>query len=127
LLSSLGCFIIGDKHKEERSSNMGEVRVHLKTKWLDEEAYIVSGYYGDESIAWKAYSLEGEPLCTPTVCLVEYNQEPRPEHVFIKNWSENEGILESLIAGGIISEPVRTLPAGFCKAYECRILKPELL
>lgn len=37
-------------------------------------------------------------------------------HVFIKNYSENEGIMETLIEAGIISEPVEQAgPAHICK------------
>lgn len=45
-----------------------------------------------------------------------------PNEVFIKNWSENEGVLEDLIAMEIISKPLGSVKTGFCVAYRCKLL-----
>lgn len=43
-------------------------------------------------------------------------------HVVIKNYSENEGILEKLIAEGIISKPVVMVQTGFVSVPVCKLL-----
>lgn len=48
------------------------------------------------------------------------------DEVFIKNWSENEGILEALIDSRIV-EKIGEVPTGFVKADKCRVVHPELL
>jgi hypothetical protein len=40
----------------------------------------------------------------------------------IKNYSENDGILEHLIKDGIVSEPVRFVDSGFVQVPICKIL-----
>lgn len=43
-----------------------------------------------------------------------------PDEVAIKNWSENEGLLEVLIAHGIVDSPHRTVPSGYVDVPICR-------
>lgn len=40
-------------------------------------------------------------------------------HVLIKDWSENNGIMEDLIDNGVIGSPVGVVPAGFELAQLC--------
>ena len=63
-----------------------------------------------------------EPLATASVML-EGEQQSNDE-IFIKNWSENEGILTELILHKIVARPHGTLPAGYTIANVCRILIP---
>jgi len=44
------------------------------------------------------------------------------DEVIIKNYSENEGILEALIQSKVISRPVRTIQTGFITAPICKLL-----
>ena len=68
---------------------------------------------------------DGEPYMRPTVCMAPH-EEPEPGNVFIKDYSENEGIMQSMIDAGLISKPVRTVKAGFAEAHECRLEQPLL-
>ncbi|MBE7512418.1 MAG: hypothetical protein HS103_06340 [Anaerolineales bacterium] len=43
-------------------------------------------------------------------------------HVAIKNYSENEGVLEALIKAGVIEETGEYVQAGFENAPICRLL-----
>lgn len=103
------------------------MQIHVKTKYLDERAHLSVRKYVDGSPAWQLYSMQGEPLMTPTVCLVEYGHTPAEGHVIIKDYSENEGILDCLIEQGIIAQEVHALEATHVTFYECKVLKPELL
>lgn len=99
----------------------------IQSKYVqEEEAYIWLSQYitgdGHDVPALMVTNAYKEPLITPTINLVGYGEFPEEGNVFIKDWSENEGILNELIANGIISAPVRQVPAGHATAYECRLL-----
>ncbi len=61
-----------------------------------------------------------ESVAIPTVNLP--NEGIGHDEVFIKNWSENEGVLDDLIAMGIISKPLGSVKTGFCIAHRCKLL-----
>lgn len=86
------------------------------------EAEIYRGRYGDGSIALQVVDMCGEVLSVATVNLEAYGEHPAQGNVFIKDWSENEGTLQCLVEEGVVSEPVRSVEAGFALAYECKLL-----
>lgn len=93
------------------------MQVAIKTKYVPLGEYNLEcrGRYHDGSPALQLFGDTGRML-TATVCL---DHAPRPGHVMIKDWSENEGVLDALIGAGIIGKPVSEVPTGFVKAYEC--------
>jgi hypothetical protein len=44
------------------------------------------------------------------------------DEVIIKNYSENEGILDVLIDAGIISKPLRSVEVGYALVHICKLL-----
>ena len=46
----------------------------------------------------------------------------KEDEVFIKDYSENEGILDTLIIAGIVSEPIKWIQSGFVKVPLCKLL-----
>ena len=96
--------------------------VHLKTKYLDDDVYIEIARYHDNSRAVLFRTELGEPAGVATVCLSDSNEKPADGNVFIKDWSENEGMLRGLMALGIIGAPIRNIKVGFVTAYECKFL-----
>jgi hypothetical protein len=65
----------------------------------------------------------GEVLMTATVN-VEGWRPFNKNQVLIKNWSENEGLLDCLEEQGILKRTGIEIPTGFVKAIECE-LSPE--
>jgi len=59
-------------------------------------------------------------IATATVNLPD--EDLLPDEVFIKNWSENEGVLADLIAFKVVSSPIDEIETGFCTAYKCKLL-----
>jgi hypothetical protein len=59
----------------------------------------------------------GGPPYVATVALVPYGA-PHPGEfgVWLKGWSENEGVPEALAAAGVVTLTGRRHPAGFCEA-----------
>jgi len=99
----------------------------LSTKYTNEDVEFVFGRYADGSTAIQAFSEYGEPIAKATVCLAAQNELPLPGNVFIKDWEENEGVLESLVSSGIVSSPIREIAVGpyGCTAYECKVLRDK--
>lgn len=63
-----------------------------------------------------------EPYAVASVNIPELNLEPN--EVIIKNYSENEGILEFLLENNIVSSTKRTVSSGFVLLPIC-ILNPK--
>ena len=84
-----------------------------------ESAYVELGLYANGSTALRIWSFEGEPLLTATVAI---DLVPDDGNVFIKDYSENEGVLNCLIDQGVVSKPLREHQAGFAIVHECKLL-----
>lgn len=77
---------------------------------------------GAESIElWITEDLYPEPLAVATVNLPD--SPPAEGCVWIKDWSENDGMLDALTQAGVIAATGRTMAAGYVLAHEARILR----
>lgn len=95
------------------------MQMHVKTKYVDDDVELVFGKYSNGSTAIQGISLYGEPQFKATVALEEVPKEGR---VFLKGWSENEGIPEALQKAGVVEFTGRKIPTGYCEAIEARLL-----
>ena len=96
------------------------MKIEFETEYTPNGTYdlVSPGVYHDGSLVLQVYGPDG-PEFTATVCV------SRPAGygcVFIKDWSENEGVLSALLSAGVVGEPVATVPTGFVVAYECPLL-----
>lgn len=66
---------------------------------------------------------DGVPYMTASVAIEHEMVEVGPDDVIIKNYSENEGILQELFESGIIEEPHRAFTYNFVTLYVCKIVK----
>ena len=62
----------------------------------------------------------GEPLWKATVCIPD--NPPEDGCVWIKNYSENEGVLDALQRAGVIEFTGRFAQVGHAHAFECALL-----
>jgi len=62
---------------------------------------------------------DGEVLLKASVNVQNYI--PPKGFICIKNWSENEGILESLIENQVIDPPQVFIPSGFVEVPVCKL------
>lgn len=69
---------------------------------------------------------DGYPYAMATVNIADVMLTDNKE-VCIKNYGENEGIMESLMEAEIISAPVRKLQSGFATIYVCEIIDTNWL
>jgi len=95
----------------------------MKVKFKNWSCVVTKGFYGNGGLALKLVDEETkEPIATATVNL-EGQAPPAPNgHVFIKDWSENEGMLEALVTAGIVEDTGNTATTGFVEANLCRYI-----
>lgn len=62
---------------------------------------------------------DGSPFATATINLPQEKLEK--DEVIIKNYSENEGILDFLISNNIIDAPHRYITTGFVTCEVCKL------
>jgi len=78
-------------------------------------------YGGTGRIALPLYALEdGSPVAVATLHMPELALAA--DEVIIKDYSENEGLLDTLVAAGLVSAPLRAVPSGYITLYICRCL-----
>lgn len=83
---------------------------------------IEKGRYGDGSIALKLVDTnDGSQIAIATVSVP--NRYPPEGHVFVKNWSENEGMVAALESAGVVHDTGIRVKTGFVEAHLCQLLK----
>lgn len=96
----------------------------VKSKYVDDDVFIEAGRYHDGTMAIRLVLDTGQVVLVPTVCLSHLEIKPADGNVFIKDWSENEGILKGMQDAGILGEVVARHPTGFAVADECKLIIP---
>jgi len=87
---------------------------------MNEKVRLDFGHYGNGSIAIQGYSsLTGEPMFVATVALDEI---PPDGCIFLKGWSENEGIPEALRKAGIVEFTGDEIETGYVTAVVAKLL-----
>jgi len=82
---------------------------------------VIAGYYHDGSTAIIVMSDRGKE-CTATVCLAPEGPTPKKGFVWLKGWSENEGVPEALEKSGIVKRTGDTIPTGWGDAELAELL-----
>lgn len=92
----------------------------LEGRYLPKQEYdiVLAGLYKDGTPAFDVRH-KGELMLRITSCLAP-NSKPAEGHIFVKDWSENTGIIESLLTSGLI-ETAEIVTLGLVYAYECRM------
>ena len=93
----------------------------MKVRFKDWDCVLQWGKYGNKQPALQLIDAEnGEPIATASVSL---DVELKPNEIIIKDWSENEGMLDTLVKSGIVEDTGEVVQTGFVLANVCRILK----
>ncbi|MFB2836595.1 hypothetical protein [Floridanema evergladense] len=93
--------------------------------FIDYECQVkVSRYADGLTPCLRLVDSEGIPVATATVNVS--NLQLAPDCVVIKNYSENEGILEALIAAEILHPTGQTVPVGHCIGHICQLTSKML-
>ena len=78
--------------------------------------------YNNNVPALVLFDDEDEEFMTASVNVVEHAHRLGKNQTFIKNWTENEGILEALQAENVIGPVLFTVPCGYTQAQAVEIL-----
>lgn len=92
---------------------------HLNTRYINSVASIKWGKYKNGRPAMQLISPQGEPLMVASVNLDDPLEDGE---MFIKDYSENEGTLASLVANKIVEDTGKRVPVGFVEACVVRLL-----
>lgn len=97
--------------------------VNLKDALIKKESY-----GSNDRLALIAYDkTDGEMLTVLSVNIVNYPILDKKREVFIKDWSENEGVLEELIQMEIVKPEYQRVPTGFTSAALCTLTEKFFL
>ena len=77
------------------------MHAHITSKYLDDDGVVRRVQYADGSLALTFTSEGGEPLATLSVNLEEHGLIAPEGFIFVKNYSEGEGLAVGLEAAGI--------------------------
>ena len=87
----------------------------------DLECVVLKGMYASGQIKlWLITARTRAQMGTATVHMPV--QSVPKGHVLIRDYSENEGILQALVEGGIVSKPVNVVTVGPNSLQECQLL-----
>ncbi len=68
-----------------------------------------------------------EPLATLSCNLVPYGAVLADDEFSVKSWSENEPLIDSMLATGLFEDTGRRTPTGFAVAPTWRITNPQFV
>jgi hypothetical protein len=97
----------------------------MKIKFKNWDCILVQTKYGNnDRIALILEDANGgaSPIATATINLI--NQPLEANEVIIKDYSENEGMYNTLLKAGVIGEVKRRVPSGWVEGLVCDYLLP---
>jgi len=88
------------------------IRVHIKSKFINEGGVVGRSRYADGSPALLFSPDSGEPAYALSTNLAGHNiTVPAEGHVYIKGYAEHEGLCEALVKLGVV-EAVQEITLG---------------
>jgi hypothetical protein len=93
----------------------------MKVEFKQYQCEAVTTKYGHNQNALKLFDLEdGCSVAVASVCLPDEQLEN--DEIFIKSWSENQGMRKALEDAGIIGPVLEYIPVGWVKASKHKLL-----
>lgn len=80
-------------------------------------------YNNDRTALMLVDEYDGSPVAVATINIP--NEDLGKDEVVIKDYTENEGMLDTLIDAGIISNPVAYIKTGYVNSPICKLLVNE--
>ena len=94
------------------------MEISVNTKYCEGTVELNFAKYGNGSTAIQAFQ-GGKPMFVATVAL---DETPPRGHIFLKGWSENEGVPAALEKAGVVKRTGRKIPTGYVEAEEAELL-----
>ena len=99
---------------------------NIKVKYDGIDLIIRTTRYTNDRVAIELINEEGIRYLTATVNMPT-NRLPSPEYTFIKDYSENKGVLAALITAKIVKDTGISVLSGFVEIPLLKITQPALL
>ena len=97
----------------------------MQVKFKEWTCNVEFAFYGNGSPAIKLSDInDGSPVAVASVNLEGIAKVKKGE-IAIKDYSENEGMLKTMMDAGIVSKPLRYVPSGFVTILICKLLINE--
>ena len=77
---------------------------------------------GGSTAIYLVDAVDGEPVATATVNVEGVSENLPPSEVLIKDYSENEGMMDALVAAGLACDTGRRVPTGYVTVPVARLL-----
>lgn len=87
-----------------------------------EELIPLVGQYQDGSRSLQLLTPDGLHFCTASVWAETEPGELGLNQILIKNWTENQGVLEALEEAGVVKRTPIICPVGYVYAHVCDLL-----
>ena len=91
--------------------------IEIHTRYIHERCIPIPVAYVDGGLGLRLIGEDGEPVATLTVRVPGLDEN----EVAIKNYSENEGLLDVAIDAGWVDPPHRTVAVGYVDVPVCKI------
>jgi len=85
---------------------------------------VTLGHYADYSLALVSINKSGEREAVLTVCLAPHGPKAIKGYVWLKGWSENDGIPEALEEAKLVMRTGKKYKTGFAEAELAKLLVP---
>lgn len=93
-------------------------------KFRERQCSVLKREYSSGRIALRLVDpVNGEPIATGTVNIPSIDiHEGEGDHTLIKNYYENQGMVQALVDGGIIEPPIRDVEYGHAVMWVAKVL-----
>lgn len=99
-----------------------DARLRVGPATYTKSGYIRFGRYASGEIAIEILDDAAEPQCVATVSLVPYGASHPGEYgVWLKGYSENDGVPKALVDAGIVTLTGRRHPTGYAEAEHAEL------
>lgn len=100
----------------------GNDRLRVGPATYTKGGYVRFGRYPSGEIAMEIFDESDEPQCVATVSLVPYGAPHPGEHgLWLKGYSENDGVPQALVDAGIVALTGRRHPTGYAQAEHAEL------
>jgi len=91
-----------------------------KIRWRGHTLELELTRYANGRVALQLWSAEGMPYARPSVNLPEVKMAN--DEVAIKDFDENQGLLDALVKAGVLEPTERFARSGYCQYPICRLV-----
>ena len=98
----------------------------MKVKFKEWDCNVVLAKYGNGRIAIQLLEVDThQPIATATLNVPSSACPIEEDEVIVKDYAENQGMLNCLVDAGVVSPPHRVVPLPYAGGHLCGLLMKE--